>query len=134
GIGVAGADGQSLRVTLPVGAAERGVPVRDGAVAHDNGDGSVTVPIPKSDGSVQVLTVIESESAPPAYRYELGITVDARVEQGENGAIAIVSEAGELIAGISEPWAVDAHGAPVPTTYELEGATLIQHVDHAGYA
>lgn len=35
----------------------------------------------------------------------------------------------ETVAVIAAPWAVDANGAPVETSYELEGTTLTQVVD-----
>jgi hypothetical protein len=103
-------------------------------VAHDNGDGSTTVPIPKNDGSVQIVTVLDSAAAPTAYRFALELPAGASIQEGENGAIAIVSKEGELVVGVSAPWAVDANGTAVPTRYEFDGATLTQVVDHASSA
>lgn len=132
GVGVVSSEGQSLRVGLPsAGSGDRGTPLRAGAVAHDNGDGSTTVPIPKTDGSVQIVNVIETATAPEAYRFTLDLPAGAVAQQGENGAVAIVSEKGTLVAGVSAPWAVDAVGTAVPTRYEFDGTTLTQIVDHA---
>jgi hypothetical protein len=35
---------------------------------------------------------------------------------------------------LGSAWATDAAGAPVPTSYSIEGGTLIQHVLHDGAA
>lgn len=131
GVGIVGSENQSVRVSLPSSDGPDGTPLRDGAVAHDNGDGSTTVPIPKTDGSVQIVNVIEGDTAPSAYRYELGLPEGVTAQRSEDGAIAIVSERGTLVVGIAAPWAVDAIGAPVPTRYELDGSTLTQVVEHA---
>lgn len=129
---IVGSESQGVRVSLPSAGGGDGEALRDGAVAHDNGDGSTTVPIPKADGSVQILSVIEGDEAPSAYRYGLELPAGVTVQRSEDGAIAIVSERGTLVVGISAPWAVDADGTAVPTRYEVDGSTLTQIVDHVG--
>lgn len=132
GIEVVGSDGRRLLVELPnAGEGRQGIPLRDGAVAYAHDDNFSTVPVPKSDGSVQILTVIDSESAPSEYRFSLDVPADATVQRGESGALAFVSRDGTLIAGVSEPWAVDADGRNVPTHYEFDGTTITQVVEHS---
>lgn len=99
-------------------------------LAFDNGNGSVTVPVGKRDGSVQIVTVLEGASAPEVYTYDLGLPVGATLVQTETGAIAVLSSDGSLIGGIAAPWAKDSNGAEVPTHYEVDGATVTQVIEH----
>ncbi|MFC9918894.1 hypothetical protein [Agromyces binzhouensis] len=65
GIVVEDGDGVSLAVGLPnAGNAGHAEAVSPGIVAYDNGDASTTVPVIKEDGSVQIITVIDSADAP----------------------------------------------------------------------
>jgi hypothetical protein len=44
-------------------------------------------------------------------------------------AYIIADENGVAVAEIAQPWAIDATGRLLPTSFELEGHTIIQHVD-----
>lgn len=101
-----------------------------GIASFDNGNGSNTVPVVKSDGSVQIITIIESTDAPTRYGYELGLPAGAKVEMGADGQVSVHNEDGIFLAGATAPWATDANGAAVPTRYELTGSTLTQVIDH----
>lgn len=102
-----------------------------GNVAYDNGNGSTTVPLVKSDGSVQITTVIDGADSPTAYPYEFELGAGDHIEVVEAGGAMVIGSDGSFIAGIAPPWAVDSSGTPVSTHYEVQGTTLVQFVDHA---
>lgn len=96
----------------------------------DHGNGSKSVPLVKDDGSVQVLTIIDEASAPQSYSYTIEVPEGASLDVDEDGAVHITGAGGEFIGGVAPAWAVDANGASVPTTYQVEGSTLTQLVNH----
>lgn len=128
-----GTDGLEIGLTLPNDqSAVQGTALENGLTAFDNGDGSTTIPAVKSDGSVQVSTVIEDASAPSEYEYKFSLPEGAKVSAYEGGAHFVGSD-GEIIGGIAPAWAVDAKGAKVPTHFEFAGSTVTQVVDHEGF-
>lgn len=120
----------SVGIALPfsdvAGDAQR---LTEGVVAHDNTNGSVTAPIVKDDGFVQIATVINESSAPREYEYEFTIDGGANVSI-DNGTVLIRSSAGELVSVLTPASAKDADGVDVPTHYEVDGARLTQVVEH----
>lgn len=57
---------------------------------------------------------------------------DVTVHTGEDGSLLFLDAAGEEAGFISMPWAIDSDGKEVPTSYSVEGTTLVQTVDHEG--
>lgn len=100
-----------------------------GIVSFDNGNGSQTVPVVKTDGSVQITTVISDPHAPSSYAYPLVLPAGASVALDRDGAVVISAADGNFIAGIAPAWAKDADGNDVATRYELAGSTVTQIVD-----
>lgn len=125
----------TLTIGVPFAAdAEDAQLLADGVVAYDNGNGSTTVPLVKTDGSVQIATIIQSEEAPTRYVYALGLPDGVLAQLDESGQVVMLNDDGSFFAGITAAWATDADGAAVPTHYELSGSVLTQVVDHAeGY-
>lgn len=54
-----------------------------------------------------------------------------RLEPANDGGL-VVLEGDNIVANIEEPWAVDANGRSLPTTYETDGSTIIQTIDTKG--
>lgn len=101
-----------------------------GVIVYDNNNGSATVPATHMDGTVQINTVIESARAPKAYDYPMSIAAGQTLQLQPDGAVYLMNGDGTSAAAvIAAPWARDAHGAPVPTHYEVTGSTLTQVVD-----
>lgn len=125
-------DDVPLMIALPFAddAAQAEV-LQDGVVAYDNGNGSVTAPVLKSDGSLQIVTVIDGPSAPSRYDYTLSIPVGGRIEALDNGALQLLDQGGGFIGGIAPAWATDADGNAVNTHYEVAGLTVTQVVEHS---
>lgn len=129
---VTGQSGKSLSIGLPfpekVSAAQ---PIGNGLVEYDNGNGSTTVPVPQSDNSVAVHTIIETSSAPTEYGYAVGLPAGGKLDINEDGSVSITGSNGAFLGGVARPWATDAVGAAVPTRYEVQGRKLIQVVEHS---
>ncbi|SDZ55298.1 hypothetical protein [Herbiconiux ginsengi] len=123
--------GVTLEVALPfAGTAADAVDIADSAVAYDNGNGSSTVPTAKSDGSVQITTVIQDADAPTSYEYGIGSAGGTSLRLFEDGSVVIEDAAGVTLGGVVAPWAYDAEGTPVKTWYEVDGSSLVQVVAH----
>ncbi|MFF9015664.1 DNRLRE domain-containing protein [Streptomyces sp. NPDC014870] len=107
----------------------RGVNV-NGSVVHADAASPVdTVVQPTLAGGSRTLQVIKNATAPREYRVPIDLAPGSSLRQQPDGSIVIVSsDPNEPVAAINAPWAKDAHGKPVPTSYRLEGQTLIQTV------
>lgn len=129
---VTGRSGKSLSFGLPF--PERAAEARSigkGLVAFDNGNGSTTVPVPQSDDSLAVHTIIESADAPSRYAYDIGLQSAGKMKVNEDGSVSIIGSDGAFLGGFAKPWATDAAGVSVPTRYEVHGRKLIQVVAHS---
>jgi len=98
------------------------------AVFHD--DDTSTLAQRKEDGSIQILTTIESPSAPREYGFELTLPTGANTVINEDGSVAILGSDGSFLGGVQAPWAFDAAGNAVATHYQIDGTRLTQVVDH----
>ena len=121
-------DGSELAITLPGAEAAGDASVlADGTVTYPAEDFSNAIVV--SDIGVQMLTTIADSSAPTTFEYEVALE-PGQVLQIVDGGAAVVNADGTVAVSVADAWAVDANGAAVPTTYEVEGSTLVQHVDH----
>ncbi len=122
--------GNEFAVTLPfsdeAGTAETLAP---GIVVYDNQNGSATTPVVKTDGSIQVTTLITSADAPGRYDYDITIPDGGSATIGDDGSLTVLAADGSFFAGAGAAWALDANQRPVPTHYELHDSTLTQVVD-----
>lgn len=120
----------SVGITLPFSeVASDAEKLTDGVIAHDNGNGSVTVPVVKEEGVVQLSTVISDSSAPSTYEYAFSVDGGANVSLDE-GTVLVRSSAGDLVSVLTLPAAKDAAGADVPSHYEVDGTRVTQVVEH----
>lgn len=104
--------------------------ISDGLVAFDNGNGSFTVPLIQSDGSLSIASVIAKGSSAREFEYALKLPSGYNLRLDKtSGAIALVDSKSGWLASIAAPWAVDALGQDVPTHYEVIGNTVTQVVD-----
>ncbi|WP_025157193.1 hypothetical protein [Leifsonia aquatica] len=118
-----------LSVGLPYAGGASNVNVeKDGVVSYDNNNGSSSVPVVTTDGSIQINTVITAAIAPKRYDYALTVPDGGQILQAGE-AYFVVNGDGATLAYIAAPWAKDANGVAVPTHYELNGNTLTQVVD-----
>lgn len=122
--------GATVSLTLPT---EASVIATDregaGAVGHDLDNGSRIVPALRSNGLLQVLSVLESERAPTSFTYGVETGAASSLVAVEDGGVRLLDAAGQDVAAIAPPWAIDDAGNAVPTRYEIDGNLLIQVVD-----
>lgn len=83
-------------------------------------------------GSFVTLLVIESAEAATEYRFENVVPSGHTATLMPDGSIEVVDADGEEAGYISTPWAYDSSGSQVPTSYRIEGDTLVQTVEHEG--
>lgn len=126
------AEGHRVGITLPFAArADVGESESAGTMSFDNNNGTSSVSLIREDGAVQVATVIADASAPTRFEYPITLPPGARLIADGAGAVIVDAE-GASIGSFQAPWARDADGRPVPTRYDVHGATLTQIVDHRG--
>lgn len=76
----------------------------------------------------QTLINIASSSASHEYRFPLALPAGSKAALEADGSVAVRTANGEVIGGFKAPWAYDANGKPVPTSFSLEGDVLVQFV------
>lgn len=79
-------------------------------------------------GGLQLMSLIGAESS----QRRLAFSFDsAQVSElvAVGSAINVLDKHGNAVAGLGEPWAVDASGQPVATHYEISGLTVFQIVE-----
>lgn len=81
-----------------------------------------------TDDGVQTLIQIPDASAPSEYRFPLNLPVGGQAALFDDGSVVISDDAGVATGGFRAPWAVDANGDSIPTSFRIEGTTLIQTV------
>jgi hypothetical protein len=101
-------------------------------------DSSVAVVSP-TVGGLQVAQDILGPTAPSTFKYKLTLPDNYKPVQQSNKMIALTSAKGtdplsatNTIGFVEPAWAVDANGAPVPTSYSVSGKTITQTVNTAG--
>lgn len=134
GIGVD--SGLDLRIGLPFDEqAGDPVVVDSSTLVIDNKNGSSSVPSVREDGTVRIATVIDSPTAPSRYEYPLVLPAGGSLALGDDGGAIIVLADGTQLGRFDAPWAYQADGTAVDTSFEISGTTLTQVVRHdAGMA
>lgn len=113
-------------VTSPGGVAPHGLMADDG-----DSDVSTLTAILK-DGAFLAVVIIDAATDPTEYRFN-GAIPDGHIAKIESdGSVAIADAFGNPAGGWAQPWAIDAAGVAVATSFRIDGTTLVQTVDHAG--
>lgn len=124
-------EGQTeLQIGLPStgGVEETSTENDSAAVVHEMADGTIVSPLLKSDGTVQILSILNSAEDPRTFAYQFDASAGATAVLQADGGALIVDDAGEEIASIAAPWAIDAAGRDVDTHFEAAGGLLTQVV------
>jgi hypothetical protein len=100
--------------------------VRTGEAARDPESSVRYTSDQLSTTSVRLAAVLPSADHDTA-TWDFGSSVE--LFQSGDGRVTVSDHDGELLAGIDAPWAVDAAGVPVASTYSVNGSTLTQHID-----
>ncbi len=131
------AGGPAVQLGLPASqSAASGVRVSDGTVIYTDGTtGADTAVQALADGSARGYVIVNRPSAPTQYRFTFAIPSGTRfvyTAMGSSTGISLVDPHGALVARIGPAWAKAADGASIPSTYRIDGATIIQTVEHHG--
>lgn len=118
------------RLTVPQ-ATTKGTQI-GGNVVYTSSGPVDTVVQPTVDGGSRTLNILKNSSAPRDY--ETGIQIPAGFHakfHEEDGSVSILpDDDSKDAAGFFEaPWAKDAKGNDVPTSYKVVGNKLVQHVE-----
>ncbi|MFM9615526.1 DNRLRE domain-containing protein [Streptomyces niveiscabiei] len=131
GISVQSTERGTVGVGLPV-AQPRGTAL-NGNVVYADPDGPVdTVAQPTMEGGVRTFQVIKNATAPHDYTSAMRLPKGARLTAFDRGTILISSGTDDdpVVHGlIDAPWARDANGKEVPTSFRIDGDKLIQTVE-----
>ena len=97
-------------------------------------DVTLVTHIPEETPAFQAVLMIEGTQASTEYRFEKAVPEGHTAEMLDDGSVLFVDEEGKGAGGIAPPWAIDADGNEVRTSYALDGDALIQTVEHEGAA
>lgn len=128
--------GPEITITLPRGDDSDEEPAREGAgaVSHDLGDGSRIVPAIRSNGVLQILSVLNDAGAPTSFDYDVAVGDDGSLVVAADGGVQLLDGVGQEVASVAAPWALDASGKQIPTRFAVEQNRLTQIVDTASVA
>jgi hypothetical protein len=100
----------------------------DGTVVYRSGRQS-SVGVQAFAGAVRVAAVLQSPDAGNSMTYALDLPKGAHLQTRDDGALSILASDGSLLGGIASPWARDAKGHAVATSYSVTGSKLLQTVE-----
>ncbi|MEV6758986.1 hypothetical protein [Streptomyces sp. NPDC051214] len=126
--------GSTFGLTLPGAKDVAGVKAGAGTVIYPDAAPATDIAVqPTKEGGARTLVTLKDDKASETHRFRLDIPQDASITEDGQGGYEITREAGEgvhvPVATIDAPWAKDANGKSVPTSYELDGNDLIQTVE-----
>jgi hypothetical protein len=104
-----------------------------GLAVYADTDDSVLALSKASTGGNAGYALITGAAAPTEYRF--AFTVDgapATLRLAAGGGVEVLDSRGKAVNYVAPAWAKDATGAPVATSYSVEGAVLVQSVRHSG--
>ena len=111
--------------------ADDGVLAQDGSVVYVAQGNSADVVVEQTAASLRVLTVIPTADSPTEYPYEVTGDAVPRLTADGGAELVILDGDAEIIVGVVQaPWAFDANGEAVATSYEVRGDALVQVVAH----
>jgi hypothetical protein len=110
-----------------------GEEVQPGVLLYEGEHADYVLTSSEKTAAAAGYVVVKGAEAPEEYRFAVTAAgADAHLELTSSGGITVSDSLGNVVNTIAEPWAVDADGAPVDTWYEIDGAVVVQHVQHAG--
>jgi hypothetical protein len=122
-------NGATVKLTLP-GVGEKEASSTSGTAVFAGREDSVdTAAQAMSDGGFRALFTLEDAAAPRQQSFKLTLPDGATTRQTAEGGLVVFDATGKIIGGLETPWAKDANGTPVPTSYTVEGDTVTQTVE-----
>ncbi|MFF4537500.1 hypothetical protein [Streptomyces aureus] len=119
----------TIKLALP-GVGEKEASSTSGTAVFAGRDDSVsTAAQATTDGGFRALFTLEDANAPRQQSFKLTLPEGATTRQTAEGGLIVFDASGKITGGLETPWAKDANGAPVPTSYRVEGDTVTQVVE-----
>lgn len=85
------------------------------------------------DKAIQLLIDIQGPSAPAHYDFQVPGATELRfIGSGDKGVYQLLDQNGDHLTWLGAPWAQDALGRSVETSFSLKDGVLVQHVDLSG--
>ncbi len=113
-----------------------------GEVVYSGIATDTNVVVRATDGGSQTLISLGSAKAPTDYKFAISLPKDGWMASNPDGSVSVwqnlatqegsgkESTKATEVGFFEAPWARDAAGTNVKTSFEISGNTLIQHVDH----
>ena len=125
-------NGRTLGVSLQ-GATATGSALVTAARIYKRATLGAATAVRSTPGTVQFLAVLRDSEASPTQRYTLDLPAGTSLRSTPDGGFFLVADADDSVVGrVDAPWAKDAANRSLPTSYTLEGNTLVQHTDVLG--
>ncbi|SDS56116.1 hypothetical protein SAMN05216371_0164 [Streptomyces sp. TLI_053] len=126
-------DGSTLTVDLPNTKNVTGVKAGAGTIVYPDAAKNTDIAVqPTTDGGARSLVTLKDAGAPTEHRFTLNLPDGAELIANDQGGYDITKsspQGGRFVMGqIDAPWAKDANGRTVPTSYKRDGNTLVQEV------
>ncbi|WP_420444142.1 hypothetical protein [Candidatus Poriferisodalis sp.] len=116
-------------VSLPGSDAPHGLAAVDGSGTVS----TVTATLNDGEAFLAVL-IIDDADDPTEFRFQGAVPSGHTAEVQSNGSVTIYDASVNPAGGWAAPWAQDAEGASVSTSFAVEGTTLVQTINHIGHA
>lgn len=100
-------------------------------IGSDDGVAVATGTVGKS-GTFVVLLTIDSDDDPTKYRFDNAVPEGHTAKLRPDGSVQLTNSDGHDAGVIATPWAYDATGTAMSTSFALDGSTLVQTVEHEG--
>ncbi|BEK91184.1 hypothetical protein NSK11_contig00198-0005 [Nocardia seriolae] len=81
------------------------------------------------DGGQQTFILMDDPSAPHEYRFPQDVPPGGQLRKNPDGSVDVLDADGQMVSHTNPPWAYDALGRLVRTWYEVDGDTIVQHIE-----
>ena len=88
------------------------------------------VVLPLRDDGYAFLEVIQGAESQEIFKYKIEAGQGRQITKDQSGGYSILGSNKEGVVSMSDPWAYDMNGTPVPAQYTLENGVLTMTVDH----
>lgn len=132
-VAVTAANGSTVTLALPATNGAAGVTTAEGTTVYPGAARGTDLAVQATtDGGARALVTLKDSSASTEQRFDLGLPINTRLVPADGGYdIVQKGEAGAAFSmgHIDAPWAKDATGKSLHTSYRLEGNTLVQSIE-----
>ncbi len=125
----AGHDGYEIGVVVDKKVLDTEKELESGEKQYSKAFEGVELIAKQDDLTFTVVAILADEFSEHKLSFELSMPNKATLSLLADGSVAVLTDQGVPVGLFKQPWARDANGDEVKTYFELDGSTLIQHVD-----